>query len=418
MLNFLNKKLTTTANIIWNAGGSSFYLFACWITTVLVVILANGYAQSGALAVAMATGNLYATIVLFKSRTVQVSDVKSEFSTDDFLYSKIFTIGIGVIFCLIYCVLTVSLENYFVVLLYIIFRTCDCIVDVFHGIDQNHNRLDFAGISFILRGVFIIVGFSIGLVCFNSLEIAILLMIIPFLIVIIVFDLPMSHHLENFNLQYRSKKIFKLFQRTTLTLMALMFSTAVVSLSRQMFDMRFGNSQLGIYAAVATPSVIIQAMISYIYIPLLGPLAKLWNKKNFKILTKRILQIFLAFITLTLIIFILYILYGELALRIVFDEEIASHAYLLPAVLICTSLTAMFYFMQDLLLSFRIISGTIISGLISFLISLICANSCYDTFNMNGISINICIAFSVGLIIATVFLIFRTYKGIKHNKKN
>lgn len=62
--------LSLQKNMAWNSIGSLIYLECSWLTTVLVVTLSTDYVDSGALAVAMAVGNLVASIFMFKVRSV------------------------------------------------------------------------------------------------------------------------------------------------------------------------------------------------------------------------------------------------------------------------------------------------------------------------------------------------------------
>ena len=78
-----NDGLSIGKNMAWNSFGSLVYLGCNWLTTVLVVIIYPTYEASGCLASAMAVGNVVATIVLFKVRAFQVSDIEKQFRTSD-----------------------------------------------------------------------------------------------------------------------------------------------------------------------------------------------------------------------------------------------------------------------------------------------------------------------------------------------
>ena len=64
----------------------------------------------------------------------------------------------------------------------------------------------------------------------------------------------------------------------------------VVSVARQYFSWACGVDQLGLYAAVATPAVLIQALARYLYAPSLVPLAERWESEENGAFTKYLLK--------------------------------------------------------------------------------------------------------------------------------
>ena len=175
-------------NMAWNSIGSLIYLGCNWLTTVLVVTLSTDYADSGKFAVAMAVGSLTAAIVLFKVRPVQVSSLQSETVAGDFVGLRVVCTLFALIFTVVYCLISVAPENYLVVALYALFKVAESFVDVYHGLFQQQNRLDYAGKSQIIRGVLALVSFYIGLAVFNSLVLSIFLMFLSSVAAIMIYD--------------------------------------------------------------------------------------------------------------------------------------------------------------------------------------------------------------------------------------
>ena len=157
------KELSIGQSIAWNSLGNITYLGCSWLITILVVLLGADYSASGQLAVAMSVGNVFATIVLFRVRPVQVSGSYSQFDSSVFVGARWVTSIAAVIICCIYGLLTVSKSNYEIVALYCLFKFVESYIDVLHGIDQINNRLDYAAVSQILRGVLLVAGFIAGL---------------------------------------------------------------------------------------------------------------------------------------------------------------------------------------------------------------------------------------------------------------
>lgn len=393
-----------TSNMMWNSLGSLTYLVCSWLTTVLVVILAPDYTASGSLAVAMAVGNILATIVLFKVRPVQVAD-NGTFEAGDYVGFRILCVTAAWLFCMVYSALTVEPSEYAVVALFCIFKTGDSFVDVYHAVDQRHGRLDYAGISQILRGFLTLAGFVVGLMLFQSLTVAVGLMAVVTLAVVVVYDRPRASALEEIATHFKQTAMVRIACRCAPGFIASLLVTLVVSFVRQRFGAAYGTSLLGVYAAVATPTVVVQAFASYLYAPLYGPIASYWRRGD-RLRVLRLIGVFcLAVLVFVGVLVIAAQLLGGPALQLVYGADIAAHAGLLPGILVCTALTAVINFLVDILIIIRGHVCAIVSSGMSCLLGFALAPFMLTPTDMNSISLVIVIAFSAGSIVALSYVI-------------
>ena len=77
--------LSTRENMLWNSAGSIIYLACQWFVTVLVVRLSSGYGAAGLLSLAMSVVGTFGTFANYKMGTYQVSDIKRENGTEEYL---------------------------------------------------------------------------------------------------------------------------------------------------------------------------------------------------------------------------------------------------------------------------------------------------------------------------------------------
>ena len=82
-------------NAFWNSIGSLTYQGCLWLTTVLVVLLSHGYADSGVLALAMTVGNVYDPIATYSMRVYQASDTDNAHPQAHYVGFRFVTMGIG-----------------------------------------------------------------------------------------------------------------------------------------------------------------------------------------------------------------------------------------------------------------------------------------------------------------------------------
>lgn len=171
--------------MLWNSIGSLCYSGCQWLITVVAVRLSSTYGAAGLLAVAMSVSNIFSRVGLFRIRPYQVSDIHEKVPAGQYVGFRIVTIALGFAITLIYMCFTCSRESFVATTLYLAFRAGDVFIDVLHGVDQQHQRMDYCGVSMIIRATLFLVAFIIGLRCFDSLDIALLGMVVATYLVVI-----------------------------------------------------------------------------------------------------------------------------------------------------------------------------------------------------------------------------------------
>lgn len=401
------KELSIGQSIAWNSLGNITYLGCSWLITILVVLLGADYSASGQLAVAMSVGNVFATVVLFRVRPVQVSGSYSQFDSSVFVGARWVTSIAAVIICCIYGFLTVSKSNYEIVALYCLFKFVESYIDVLHGIDQINNRLDYAAVSQILRGVLLVAGFIAGLQLFNSLPAAILLMSLSSLLVLVLYDNNRAKQFSSVTPSFALGPIASLLRICAPGFLASFCCTAVVSIVRQRYGLIYGDQLLGVYAAVAAPTVIVQALISYLYAPLLGPLASRWNKKDYAGVIHSIKRVALVGVAATLLLTIASLLFGEPVLRLLLGDGAANCSYYLPAMLFSTLAVGLNLFAIDLSIAFGRSAIATAASLVSFVMATVFSSCLYQATSFvdaNSISLIVLFAQLIGFVIIIGYL--------------
>lgn len=405
------KQLSLGQSIAWNSLGSFVYLLSNWLITVLVVILAEDYSASGVLAIAMAVGNLVATITLFNVRPFQVTDVNESFRARDYVGFRFITVTAALLICFVYSLFTVSPDCYLAVAAYALFKAIDSFVDVLHGVDQLLSRLDYAGQSQIIRGVLILVAFVAGMVVAKSLVVSILGMALVSVAVVLIFDVRKSMKLDDIRPRISLSACASILCGCLPGFASALMCAFVVSYSRQWYGACLGNDLLGIYAAIATPAVVVQAFAGYIYSPLLGPIAEMWNEKNISGIVKMIMRFFVALLAMETLCFGLYFLFGHDALILVYGDGVSPYTLCMLPVLLCTGMTATMIFLIDLLVSFRLNGGAVASGFVSCVVCVMLVPLFVELWGMNGVSFCIIASFITGSLIAAASIIWAV--GVK-----
>lgn len=407
------KTLSIRANMIWNAAGSLVYMAAQWLITVLVVRLSTGYDAAGLLALGMAVSNIFSPIGYYKIRTFQVSDLKEEFSFAQYLGFRIITIVFAILIMFVYSFLTCPPGSWVTVIIYGFFSLGPVFVDVLHGEEQRDSRMDIIGISFILRGVILLVSFVVGMTVFNSLNIALVLMTVTTYVEIALFDGIAFLRVTGKPLKpaFDTNAIWSLLIQCTPLVVASFFCWAVPSIPRQALNDVMGEWFLGIYSSVASPVFIVQMCAQYIYAPLLTRFAELFLGGNSKDFVSLLVKVSLAILALAIGFGILFGFAGAPILVLIFGESIAPYAYLIVPLVLCTIITAYVWFLGDILIIMRMNKSYLAGNALSFVVILACMYPMIHLCEMNGVSFAIMIAFGA----AIVFFLFAAALRVKRS---
>lgn len=395
--------LSIKKNMLFNTVGSLMYQGCLWLTTVLVVTLASGYDDSGALAYAMTIGNMFNAVGTYSMRTYQVSDSKNENSQQNYIAFRLVTLMISLVVMGVYtAVVTNNPASLVVTLAYLPFKFDEAFADVLYGIDQKAERMDYIGVSQVLRGVLVIASFCVGMAVARSLVVAVLLMFPACLLVTLAYDLPHAHRFGPVRPSITASRTKKLLVSCLPIVLSTLFLGMIVSVARQYFGNAFGNDMLGHYAAVATPAVLVQAAARYLYAPALVPLADKWSanpRAEFWPFFKRTLLLMAAAMAAMVVVLALL---GPWALTVVYGESIADYTYLFTNVLVCTATIALLYYATDTLVVCRDINGALIAATIALGTSLALMVPLEGAFGMQGINYTVIAACLAGLVAAFV----------------
>lgn len=404
------KPLDIKKNMLYNTIGSLTYQGCLWITTVLVVILSSGYSDSGILSFAMTIGNMFTAVGTYNMRTYQVSDIKGKYSQRNYVGFRMLTLIIGVILLGIYSIV-VSPDSLtlIAVFAYLLFKVDESFCDVLYGVDQRGERMDYIGISQFIRGVLVVLAFSLGLYLSQNIILAILAMYPAGLLVTIVYDIPHARRMDDIRPQLKKEQAKSLLTECLPIVLEILFLGMIVSVARQYYANAYGAERLGIYAAVATPAVLIQAAARFLYAPALVPLSEKWNdspKESFLPFFRKTLLVMAGFIIVGVAVLAWA---GPILLNLVYGQKIEGYTYLFTNVLISTSALAVLYYLTDVLVLCRDIKGSLISASAALAMALFTMVPLEAIFDMQGINYVVILSSVIGISVS-FFRIFRNRK--------
>lgn len=409
--------LDIKSNTVWNSFGSLIYLFCQWLTTVLVVTLSSNYDNSGILAFAMSVGLIQYSIGCYGIRPFQVSDIEEVYSNSDYIGFRLVTNALGMLICIGYLLF---LTNDWTLLLacffYLFFKFNESFSDVIFGIFQKAHRMDYIGKSQIFKGILSLLGFSITLFFSKNIILAVTVMTASCFLITFLYDIP---HARLFG---KTQPIWNLsiFKGLAKACAASMISNTliilIVSSVRQYFGLVEGEAALGIYAAIATPAVVVQAALNFLYMPFIGELSlkyRIGKGAFLKEFNKVFALLLLSFIVLIAILSII----GPPFLNLVFGDSINDYLYIFIYVLISTALTGLVSYIYNALVVVRRSGWMLIMSFVAFLVSMISSIPLITVFFMNGINIAIIFGCLVGIGVGLIGINMVKDKDIMQNEE-
>lgn len=392
--------LSTKKNLAWNTFGCLLYQGCLWVTTVAVVIFSSSYENSGSLAYAMAIGNIFNPIATYNMRTYQVSDVHNRYSPQEYIGFRVVTIILGLGITSIYVFLTTSNTAFLAtVFCYLLFKVDEAFCSVYYAIDQKGARMDYIGLSQGLRGVLLLALFCAGLLLFDDVNVAVILMSLGCVAITVLYDASQAKKFGPISPSISKKTCREMLLTCLPAVLTMLCFGSVVSVSRQMFGNEYGEEALGIYAAIATPTVIIQVASSFLTSPFLVGLSEEWSRGNSRGFVSSLLKIIAGVFVVFLIVLLLSVVFGEKALSLVYGGDIVKYAYLFVPVVIATGLAAYAGFLMDVLVLMRELKLSLGANALALGVSFIASPILERLFYMNGINLTVMCAFGVAVLV-------------------
>lgn len=392
-------------NIIWNSFGSSSYLFFQWLISILAARIL-GFEDAGVLSLAMTVTNIFTCIALFGMRNFQVSDLDEKYSNTTYIKSRIITSIIAIIACLIFIMTqSYTTEQIISIIIYMIFRVSESFADVLHGIEQKAWRMDIIGKSFMLRGITMFLIAILFMIVTKNIVLAILGITIVTSIDILLYDAIKVKHIVGKTAVTNQSDIHKLLKQCLPLAVCLVMTTALASIPRLFLERIYGSEILGIYASIASPTIIIQVLASFIFTPFISLFAEYLKYQDRSKFIKLFIKMISIIVLISIIAIVGSILLGDYIFMLLLGKDIMPYMYLLLPIVLCTIFTALSWFFCMILTVYRNSKALIIGNIIGFIVNISTSSFLIRSFYINGTSYSLLISLGVQNLLYLIFIL-------------
>lgn len=391
------------------------YFVSQWLMSILVVRLSGSYEEAGVFGIALSVSNVFFMIATFSIRNYQVADINNKFSNGEYISFRTITAAASLIILPVYLVLMkYSLYVSFSVILYMMIKIAESIIDVIHGIFQKAWRLDIACKSYVIRGIVNLAVFSFCEWSFKNLVLSLLLTATVSLLCAFLIDIRYCKSLFGIHINFKNRKLFNLLHCCMPLFIHGLLSTLIYNIPRIMAQKMCGEELFGFYSSVAAPTVVIQLVICNIFSPCITVMSEQFVKKDRK-LFKTIAGIQGIIVITSLVAVGGFTLLGNLFLEIMFGSEILEYEVLLIPAVIAASLIATTAFVSSV---FTVSNHNVIMAVlegITFVIDLVLSVFFIKVIGLQGINIALIVSCTVFILIGYCIVIPYIVKDYKRS---
>lgn len=274
------KPLTLKQNFSWNFIGSLVYSLSQWTILILLAKIGNPE-MVGLYALGLV---ITAPILMFTNlqlRGIQATDTSNEYTFNDYFGLRIFT---GII-ALIITIIVIIINHYdtykiLVIVLVSLSKIIDSYSDVVYGNLQQRERMDYIGISRIIKGISTILIVGITLFITGNFLISLIVLNISWFVIFFIYDRRrIKFFVKNIKPRFNISKMKTLIVLALPLGIVLMLGSLNTSIPRIVVEKYLGEAELGYFAAIAYLVVAGNTFINAIGQAATPRLAKLYKNR-------------------------------------------------------------------------------------------------------------------------------------------
>jgi len=396
---------------IWNSIGS---FLQSAISPILLIIITrlNGVGDSGLFSFAMSLSVVFWAISLWGGRTYQVSDVKKEFSSGDYIVVRFISSLIVAVFSISFCILSgYDLIKTELIMVLVSFKILESIADSMYGVLQIHNKLYIVGISLTIKSVFGFIIFAIVDILTKNIVYGALSIFLVNIVVVIFYDIPWMKHVESVGLTKKNIMQAGKIMKKTAEVFVVVFSTMFsLNIPRYFLD-KYHYDQIGYFGIMAMPITLLTLFISFVLQPNVVNLSELLKKKKIKEFTKIVSKIDFITFTLGILFVISSYLIGVWVLNTVFGIDINNFRIDLTIMVIGAVANAFVSIYVNLLIILRRFKGQFYTLLVTNILAAVLSVYLIDRLAMLG-SVLVFMTISFLQAIILLFIYKRSLKNV------
>lgn len=372
-------------DFFWNILASISY-GAIGMVLFIGITRISGSDISGQFSVAFVTAQLFMYIGNYGVRAYQASDIDERYSFREYLYHRIITsilMIVGVLFFIVYK----GYDDYMIKLLLLVclYKMTDVIADVFEGRLQQEKLFYKAGISLFFRTVISGTGLIIILLLTKDILIATIgATIISMVLMIILSIYPVIRCIKMDDYKkIKIDNIYNLFKVCFPLFSGMFMISYIINSPKYAIENSLSYDCQTYYSALYFPAQMIYLITSFIFKPILVPMAEMWKKDKARIFrfTNKLL---IGIVLITAILSLISVFIGTEILGLLYGLDFSTYTSLLIWMMLGGGCIAVINMLCNILTVLRKQKILFYTYFITFLCSLSFPNYLVQRFSMDG----------------------------------
>ena len=333
-----NQPISTEKVYFWNLLGNLAFAGSSVLFTLIVTRMTSPM-EADSFSLAYGIAAILVVVGMFQVRSYQGTDVHYRHSFTSYSIAR--GLSLLLMVAVFFPYLFISGIDFHesskitIIALYVLFRMCEAISDLFQGMFQRHERLDIAGKSMTIRYSFSTILLLVFLLVTKSLTQSLLYLVLLNFIFVFSYDYVKSKEFESIDFSVKNLKS-NLFDAIAILknciplfisgfLLAYIFNEPRIAIDS---EIRLGHFIAGTqrdYNILFMP-VFFMSLFILILRPLTTQLAILWKNKDLKKFDAIIKKLFVIVLGVGLILTVLAYLIGTPILSLVFGLPLYQHS--------------------------------------------------------------------------------------------
>lgn len=338
MLNAIVRQLEKTRNIdrstyIWNTVSATVLAMQGPVIQA-VVSRTNGQAGLGIVSIAFSVATLMMYVGQYGIRRFQASDVREEFSFEEYHGMRVLTCIVMVIVSLAYCFYGRATRGYSDIKFWVIFMVCMLKMimaysDVYHGNMQQKGRFDVAAKATAIRYTMELVIFCAMLAATRDLLLSAVITVACSVIMMILLSVNAgTRYCDSLKPSFRRPALRGLLIAGFPLFVSMFLNTYISNAPRYAIDAYLNDDVQAVFSCIFMPVFVVQVVGQFIFNPLITSYAHLWNDKtpgSYARLTGSIKKMSLAVVGLAALALLVAATIGIPVLSLIFGLDLTDY---------------------------------------------------------------------------------------------
>lgn len=330
---------TTVQKALLNTVGTVIFFFLQMLTIIIVVRLSD-FTTGGYYSIAMSFSNIFYFIALYGIRNFQIGDVENNFTSGQYLSSRIITMGASILLFSI-CIFILDYSRFLIYccIAYMIFRMFCAFSDHIFAIFQRFERYDAIAVSQMAKGILSLAAFFFALFFGFNLIFAIVAMAAGYALVIFFYDLHVVRSYNNvWNIDITGS--WTIIKKCSSIMLTTLITPYMTFIARDAVERVCGLTLLGYYSSISMALVVLTTLGSAIWVVLVPQISRLYIAGKVADIKTNLLKITIGLIFLGGgISFVSYLLKDPLLVFVFGDKILPYTNLLIPVIIVSILLT-------------------------------------------------------------------------------